>query len=525
MFLSEAYTEMFDIPDALNLGLLFFGAIEIFSFSFVFLFLPINIILYEKKSKKLMSLLMLFFFWVLKIFYFPLFISLYPKIHMSFIPFWIKEGGMYILFIGYILFGFIPLLISFLYFIDFFTTKKDSKRKTQTVYIVMPIYNENLQDLIQAIDSVCHQVTKNIKINLFCSIDDDTLSPMLFGLLKHYNIYTPETQHQKIIDFDTMNKDIRVFICRNKHSGKKGAQKGAWNYITQLVQNPSKEHILFIDSDMVLDKYCVSNLVDYMKHNPKVVATTGIISLKSQTRFNFLHHYQLPEYIVGQLITRATESFMGSTVCLPGALTMMSMKTMISITDSYFNDFNVSFLLDYHRYHLGEDRFLTHLLMEKGKTSMCIDAHAETVGIDRWSSFFKQRRRWLQGSISNEAWMLSSLKLWKKYPFLLFFKTMEFCNRFLSVYAIIYMIRYAFFKVNHWYTPFLFFSVIIVQLGILLIYCIKRNTYSIMITYFLYIITSPFVQTLVYVFTILTFNKRTWGGPRIQKDLETNKLF
>lgn len=54
--------------------------------------------------------------------------------------------------------------------------------------------------------------------------------------------------------------------------------------------------------------------------------------------------------------------------------------------------------------HLGEDRFLTTLLMkyhQKYKTKYIFDAHAWTIAPDTWAVFLSQRRRWINSTVHN----------------------------------------------------------------------------------------------------------------------------
>lgn len=56
--------------------------------------------------------------------------------------------------------------------------------------------------------------------------------------------------------------------------------------------------------------------------------------------------------------------------------------------------------------HLGEDRYLTTLLLKhfpNYKTQFVRDAHAQTVAPDEWKVFLSQRRRWINSTVHNLA--------------------------------------------------------------------------------------------------------------------------
>jgi chitin synthase len=54
--------------------------------------------------------------------------------------------------------------------------------------------------------------------------------------------------------------------------------------------------------------------------------------------------------------------------------------------------------------HLGEDRYLTTLLLKNFptyKTSFCRDVMAQTIAPDEWKILLSQRRRWINSTIHN----------------------------------------------------------------------------------------------------------------------------
>ena len=118
--------------------------------------------------------------------------------------------------------------------------------------------------------------------------------------------------------------------------------------------------------------------------------------------------------------------------CLPGALTMIRLAELIEVGEHYFGDLPTEKVFDYHRFHLGEDRYLTNLLLEKYpaySVGFCSSARAKTEAPGTWAIFLKQRRRWLLGAFANEVFFLGSWKLWLKVPFLVFYKLCDFSSR------------------------------------------------------------------------------------------------
>ena len=110
--------------------------------------------------------------------------------------------------------------------------------------------------------------------------------------------------------------------------------------------------------------------------------------------------------------------------CLPGALTILRFSAFRRMAKYYFADKaeQCDDLFDYGKCHLGEDRWLTHLFMigarERYQIQMNTGAFCKTEAVQTFKSLLKQRRRWFLGFITNEACMLTDIRLWKRYPLL-----------------------------------------------------------------------------------------------------------
>jgi chitin synthase len=176
------------------------------------------------------------------------------------------------------------------------------------------------------------------------------------------------------------------------------------------------------------------------KHN--MLAMTGVITstTKKNTLITLL---QDMEYVHGQLFERTVESGCGAVTCLPGALTILRFSAFRRMSKYYFADKaeQCDDLFDYGKCHLGEDRWLTHLFMIGAREryqiqvstlsfseddemlltwrQMNIGAFCKTEAVQTFKSLLKQRRRWFLGFITNEACMLTDIRLWKRYPLLI----------------------------------------------------------------------------------------------------------
>ena len=147
------------------------------------------------------------------------------------------------------------------------------------------------------------------------------------------------------------------------------------------------------------------------------LADTRIIALCGETaltnaKHSFITMIQVYEYYISHNLAKAFESLFGSVTCLPGCFTMYRIRAAESgkplfvskeIVEAY-SEIRVDTLHMKNLLHLGEDRYLTTLLLkhhQKYKTKYIFNAHAWTIAPDSWSVFMSQRRRWINSTLHN----------------------------------------------------------------------------------------------------------------------------
>jgi len=118
------------------------------------------------------------------------------------------------------------------------------------------------------------------------------------------------------------------------------------------------------------------------------------------------------EYYISHNLSKAFESLFGSVTCLPGCFSMYRIRTAdkgrpIIISNRIIDEYsepNVDTLHKKNLLSLGEDRFLTTLLMKHFptfKTKFTPDARAHTVAPESWRVLLSQRRRWINSTVHN----------------------------------------------------------------------------------------------------------------------------
>src|SRR3972149_11031090 len=101
---------------------------------------------------------------------------------------------------------------------------------------------------------------------------------------------------------------------------------------------------------------------------------TGLVGCKSNSKTIML--FQYIEYLYGQLTDRGVEAICGSVTCLPGAFTFVRFHEFNKISKEYFK-FEEYDLFNFWKKYLGEDKWMTSLLMETNESfqiTMCNSA-------------------------------------------------------------------------------------------------------------------------------------------------------
>jgi chitin synthase len=494
----------------------------------VFIVLFLSFIVYiPYKSKelttKIISICIILFFITYKIMHIPIFLSCVQSINI--------QGSIIMISIltwtNVILASVILILAVNTAFINKIPNKEELyKYSNKYVNIIMPIYNENPKSLKKAIKSVLNlNYPKNL-IHLYLAFDEGVLELNSEAYLKLMEYYTLDT-NDKRYRINIEDHGVLISICRFDHGGKKSAQYGAFKEIEKDKDNAMLKDslVFFIDSDIILQKDSLSRFTFDMENNKKS-ALTGMITCITSENPNFIKFYQDVEYITGQILWRNSEVYMGSTTCLPGAFTILKYSFLKKVSEIYFNSNTYDDNTDYQRFYLGEDRYLTHLLMEiePWQISFCELARCQTDAPDTISALLTQRRRWYLGHIANDIWMMSSLKLWRTYPILCIFNLLN-NTRNTSIY--IYLVYFILFfnKETNFYLWLAFIILpIILNWVFVILYSIKLKRKMNFVFYFAILIFQPILSMICMYYTIWTIRKKGWGGIRVESKKEMNQI-
>ncbi|KAH8809053.1 chitin synthase [Xylogone sp. PMI_703] len=171
------------------------------------------------------------------------------------------------------------------------------------------------------------------------------------------------------------------------------------------------EFMLQIDADTVVAPDSASRMVSAFLNDTRMIGVCGETAL-TNAKASFITMIQVYEYYISHNLSKAFESLFGSVTCLPGCFTMYRIRAQDSgkplfvskeVVEGYAR-IRVDTLHMKNLLHLGEDRFLTTLLLKhhsKYKTKYIFTAHAWTIAPDSWKVFLSQRRRWINSTVHN----------------------------------------------------------------------------------------------------------------------------
>ncbi|KAF8589601.1 glycosyltransferase family 2 protein [Ramaria rubella] len=171
------------------------------------------------------------------------------------------------------------------------------------------------------------------------------------------------------------------------------------------------EYIFMVDADTSVAPDSLNRLVACGADDSHIIGVCGETKLDNE-QGSWWTMIQVYEYYISHHLAKAFESLFGSVTCLPGCFSLYRIRTAdkgrpIIISNRIIDEYsepNVDTLHKKNLLSLGEDRFLTTLMMKHFPTykmKFTPDAIAHTIAPDRWSILLSQRRRWINSTVHN----------------------------------------------------------------------------------------------------------------------------
>lgn len=138
----------------------------------------------------------------------------------------------------------------------------DESSAPKTV-IVMPVYKEEPDVLVTAIDSVVDCDYPPSCLHVFLSFDGDQEDELYLNTIERLGVPLTLESYPKSID--VTYRKARITVSRFPHGGKRHCQKSTFKLIdkiyTEYLKRNDNLFILFIDSDCILDNVCIQNFM------------------------------------------------------------------------------------------------------------------------------------------------------------------------------------------------------------------------------------------------------------------------
>lgn len=268
----------------------------------------------------------------------------------------------------------------------------------------------------------------------------------------HTGYYVKDNQKSKIMLILKCGNEKETAKAGNR--GKRDSQVIVMSFFSKLLYNerlspldheiykkmsnivpaclPSDFEILqMIDADTVVHPDALIKMVAAFEHDPKIMGLCGETQIINKNE-SWVTRIQVFEYYISHHLAKNFESVFGGVTCLPGCFCIYRIKITTDENDNIKNHtdkkclmgekwnclpilVNPLILSSYSVYeartlheknllHLGEDRYLTTLLMKnfyKRKLIFLSSAKCSTYVPTDYATLRSQRRRWINSTIHN----------------------------------------------------------------------------------------------------------------------------
>lgn len=294
-----------------------------------------------------------------------------------------------------------------------------------------------------------------------CDVDDGDPMPYI-SLAPGHKRYNRATVHAGKYEKDGKRSNIILInkcgnpdeVARKGNRGKRDSQVITMSFFSRLFykdrlcpldhclhQKISRllpacrpedfEILLMVDADTVVMPDAVTKMVSVFEHDPKVMGLCGETQIVNKAE-SWVTCIQVFEYYISHHLAKNFESVFGGVTCLPGCFCIYRLKITTDEHGSIKNHsdkklydsetwkcvpilanplivapysvYEAKTLHEKNLLHLGEDRYLTTLLMKnfyKRKLIFLASAKCKTCVPADYATLRSQRRRWINSTVHN----------------------------------------------------------------------------------------------------------------------------
>ncbi|EXK77176.1 hypothetical protein FOQG_18111 [Fusarium oxysporum f. sp. raphani 54005] len=441
----------------------------------------------------------------------------------------------------------------------------------ETMVMIMPCYNETLEECTKSLDSLVSQVgIDGHKKGIMVICDGRVRGPGMDKTTAQYlneDIFDDQVHREKIKKaykaWDGQGMDIEIswgnykgvpFYCivKEQNQGKRDSlivirsflykynirsSKPATifssrfllsmsNWLSQEVQVNEVDHLIGMDADTVFNENCISELLKESKY-PNTVGVCGYVAVDFKDgNWNLWSIYQNAEYTIAQGLRRLHQSIATKKVsCLPGCCQLLKICEMtcgdkVLIELFGYHPKPLDGMLTRIRATASEDRnHICQLLttFPKAQTRQALRAKAYTDVPHSWSVFLSQRRRWTLGATSNDLLLTTArhCQWWERV--LAFSNVLTWCLNVFVIASIGCMI--VAFVHQPWWIIMAFAGVMIIPLTYYLIMAVwlpqtMLERFQYILGLFIFVVFGPFLNIAVMIFAVFNMDSFGWGKTR-----------
>lgn len=287
------------------------------------------------------------------------------------------------------------------------------------------------------------------------------------------------------------------------------------------------EFILQVDADTVVAQDAATRMVSSCLNDVRIIGVCGETSL-TNAKTSAVTMIQVYEYYISHNLTKAFESLFGSVTCLPGCFTMYRIRSAESgkplfvskeVVESY-SEIRVDTLHMKNLLHLGEDRYLTTLLLKhhpKFKTKYIFRAQAWTIAPESWAVFLSQRRRWINSTVHNLVELIPLQQLCGfccfSMRFVVFIDLISTIIMPVTIAYIIYLIVWLARDTST--IPWTSFLLLAAIYGLQAIIFIMRRKWEMIGWMIIYILAMPVYALALPLYSFWHMDDFSWGNTRV----------
>ncbi len=241
-----------------------------------------------------------------------------------------------------------------------------------TVTAVIPMFNEGAT-IKETLQSILDSDYPHAKLKVIC-VDD----------------CSSDDSYEQARELARLSNGRCKVIRNPKNVGKRCS-------IIRAVREAKSEIILSVDSDVVVDKDAVRQLVRRFT-SPRIAAVGGWIDVRNK-HDNWLTRMQVVRYWYAYHFMKNLEWSMRRVLCLSGCLTAYRRDVLVELEPILEHRAICGVPIKY-----GEDRFLTRQIVKAGYlTTMTLTARCYTTVPATLSSYFSQQLRWRRSNTIDYA--------------------------------------------------------------------------------------------------------------------------